>query len=128
MKYKLIQKRNPANPEAPQKWYATSKNQGKITIEKLSKDIAGRSSLTRGDVISVIENLLDEIPKHLINGNTVSLGDFCSLRLSISGKGSESPEKFTTANIQKTKVIFTPSPTMKKELSQIKYERDDSSK
>ncbi len=126
MKYKLIQKMKPGDPEAPRKWYATSVNQGKITIEQLSRDIAGRSSLTRGDIMNVIENLLDEIPKHLVNGNTVDLGDFCSLRLSISGTGVLDPNDYnTTTNIKKTKVVFTPSAAMKKEIADIKFERID---
>lgn len=123
MKYRLVKKGIPNKPDAPKKWYATAVNQGTINIKEISKEIAGRSSLTKGDVLNVIENLLEEIPKHLINGNSVKLGDLCTLRLSIKGKGSEDEEDYTTANIQKTRVVFTPSKAMQKEISEIKFER-----
>ncbi len=123
MKYKLIQKKNPAKPEAPMKWYASAINQGTVNINQLSKEIAGRSSLTKGDVLNVIENLLEEIPKHLINGNSVKLGNLCTLRLSIKGKGSDTEEDYTTANIIKTRVVFTPSKEMQQEIEGIKFEK-----
>ncbi len=123
MKYKLVQKKNPVKPEAPMKWYASAVNQGTININQLSKEIAGRSSLTKGDVLNVIENLLEEIPKHLINGNSVKLGNLCTLRLSIKGKGSETEDTYTTANIIKTRVVFTPSREMQQEIENIKFEK-----
>lgn len=123
MKYKLIQKAKPGDSQAKKKWYATTVNQGKITIEQLSKDIAGRSSLTRGDIKNVIENLLDEIPKYLVNGSSVSLGNLGSLRLSISGEGVEDPSQYNTSKIKKTKIIFTPSSNLKKEINDIKFEK-----
>lgn len=122
MKYKLIERRNPQKPEEPKKWFANPVNQGTVSTYQLSKKISGRSSLTRGDISNVLENLIDELPTYLINGHSVKLGDFGTLRLSISGKGSDTPESYTTANIEKVKVIFTPGTKLKKELGDINFE------
>lgn len=125
MKFKLVKKGNPMKQEQPKKWYATSVNQGVINEEQISKEIAGRSSLTRGDVSNVLENLIDELPKYLIAGNSVKLGNFGSFRLSLSGEGSNTPEEFDTSNIKKVKVIFTPGTGLKKELIDISFEKVD---
>lgn len=123
MKIKLVKKVNPQQPEAEKKWYANPVNQGVITKHRISKDISGRSSLTRGDISNVLENLIDELPKYLTEGNSVKLGDFGTFRLSISGTGSDSPESYNTANIKKTKVVFTPGAALKRELDNIRFER-----
>ncbi|MDR1336050.1 MAG: DNA-binding protein, partial [Tannerella sp.] len=49
MKYKVVEKGNPSDPTAPKKQYANAVNAGRLTIKDFAKEIAGRSSLTRGD-------------------------------------------------------------------------------
>lgn len=122
MKLKLVQKGNPQKPAERKKWYVSSANQGVVNKRELSKEIAGRSSLTQGDIGNVIDNLIDELPKYLKAGNSVKLGDFGSFRLSVSGEGAESKEKYTTALVKKVKVIFTPGVALKKELQDIHFE------
>ncbi len=123
MKIKLIQKGNPQNLDAPKKWYASPVNQGKVSKHQISKEISGRSSLTRGDISNVIDNLIDELPKYLKAGNSIKLGDFGTFRLSISGTGSDTEENYTTANIKGVKVVFTPGKMLKEELANIRFER-----
>jgi hypothetical protein len=50
-------------------------------------------------------NFLDELPTFLSIGMSVQLGDFGILRLSLSGEGAESPDKFTADNIKGAKFI-----------------------
>ncbi len=123
MKIKLIQKGNPQDSSAPKKWYASPVNQGRVSKYQISKEIAGRSSLTRGDISNVIDNLIDELPKYLKAGNSIKLGDFGTFRLSISGTGSDTEESYTVANIKGVKVIFTPGKMLKEELENIHFER-----
>ena len=84
MKYRLVQKANPLEPETKRKWYASPVKEGTINNYQLSKGIAGKSSLTRGAVMNVIENMVDEIPRYLIEGYSVNLNNFGTLRLSLS--------------------------------------------
>jgi hypothetical protein len=76
MKYKIVEKRNPQNPTTPGKYYANSVNAGKFTIKDFAKEIAGRSSLTRGDIKNVLENFLNELPTFLKLGLSVQLSSF----------------------------------------------------
>lgn len=122
MKYKLVQKTNPLEPDTERKWYASPVKAGTINNYQLSKGIASKSFLARGAVINVIENMVDEIPRYLIEGYSVNLNNFGTLRLSLSSEGVENPSDFTAANIKNMRVVFTPSPELKKTLQGIHFE------
>jgi predicted histone-like DNA-binding protein len=124
MKFKLVEKGNPSQPTAPKKWYPSAVNAGKVTIKDFAKEIAGRSSLTRGDIENVLSNFLDELPTFLKIGMSVQLGEFGTVRLNLTGDGAEKPEAFNPATIA-AKVIFTPSVELKKGLEDIKYEKSE---
>ncbi len=114
MKYKLIQKANPLEPDTPRKWYASAVKAGTINNYQLSKGIAEKSSLTRGAVLNVIENMVDEIPKYLTEGYSVNLNNLGTLRLSLSSEGVVNPKDFTAENIKNMRIVFTPAPEFKK--------------
>jgi predicted histone-like DNA-binding protein len=122
MKFKLIEKGNPQQPTAPKKWYPSAVNAGKFTIKDFAKEIAGRSSLTRGDIENVLSNFLEELPTFLKLGMSVQLGEFGTVRLNLSGEGAETPAAFNISTIA-AKVIFTPSVEMKNDLKDIKFEK-----
>lgn len=123
MKYKLIQKKNPQAPEAPKKWYASPVNVGTLTLSEIASEIAGRSSLTQGDVENVLRNLLEQMPVFLRIGMSVKLGDFGIFRLSLSSEGKERPEEFSGANIRNIRILFTPSKTLKASIASVPVEQ-----
>ena len=125
MKYKLTQRRNPQQPEAAQKWYASPINAGKVSQKNISEDIVALSSLSRGDVSSVIENLLDTVPKYLLMGKSVNLGGLGTFRLSFSSKGVDAPQEFNTNMISGVKVIFTPSSELREKVGKVKFEKEN---
>lgn len=122
MKVKLIEKGNPQNPTAQKKWYPNSVNQGVVSKNQISKEIEEKSSLTKRDINNVIDNLVEQLPKYLLTGNSVKLGEFGSFRLSVSGEGADSKEKFNPSMIKKVKVVFTPGVNLKKELEDIHFQ------
>lgn len=124
MKYKLIERGNPGNIDAPKKWYASPVKTGTVTQKTLAKEIANRSSLTSGDVANVIQNLLELLPARLIEGNSIQLGDFGTFRVSFSSDGVDTADEFATDKIKGLKILFTPSTDFKRELSSIKFEQD----
>lgn len=123
MKYRLIQKANPLEPDKKKKWYASPVKAGTINNYQLSKGIAAKSSMTRGAVLNVIENMVDEIPKYLTEGYSVNLNNLGTLRLSLSSEGVDDPGIFKGDNIKNTRIVFTPSPEFKKILQKIEFEQ-----
>ena len=109
VKYVLIEKGNPQNPEAPKKWYANAKSAGELTFRKLSKEIAeGSTTVSDTDVLAVLNDLTKILKRHLENGEIVRFGDFGSFQISISSGGAEIPEKFHVSLIKSSKVVFRP--------------------
>jgi len=123
MKYKLIERGNPADPAAPKKWYASPIISEKVSLKTISKEISSRSSLTAGDISNVLSNLLDEMPKYLIGGNSIKLGDFGTFRLSFSSEGAETIDDFSASKIRGMKIVFTPGKDLKNQLNDIHFER-----
>ncbi|MDR1602262.1 MAG: HU family DNA-binding protein [Tannerella sp.] len=124
MKFRVVEKGNPGNPSAPKKKYANAVNAGKLGIKDFAKEIAGRSSLTRGDIENVLNNFIDELPTFLKLGLSVKLGEFGTLRLSPISEGVDADKEFTAANIKGVKVIFTPGIELKESLRDIRFEEE----
>ena len=96
MKIRIVERTNPLKRDQ-KKYYANAVNAGRKTIHDIARSIAGRSSLTRGDIENVLSNFVDELPEYLADGFSVQIGSFGTLRLSLSSAGAEKPEKFSTS-------------------------------
>jgi predicted histone-like DNA-binding protein len=120
MKYKLIERANPQDRNQS-KWYAAPVNDGRVTQRNISAEIVDLSSLARGDVSNTIESMIDIIPKYLLMGKSVNLGDLGTLRLSFSSKGVSKPEDFHISMISGAKIIFTPSVELREKISKAKF-------
>lgn len=89
--------------------------------------IEKRSTLSAGDVKNCLEALQYEIIAALRNGNTVRFGDLGSFRPTLTSRVAESMEMFEQSNIKGLRVRFTPSSTMKENLSieKLEFTRED---
>lgn len=124
MKYDLVERPNPQDRKAPKKFYATPVWEGIVGIDELSDIIAGRSSLTAGDVSNVLHNLLDEVPRLLLMGKAVDLDLVGIVRISFGSAGAETAEAFNTNMIRDVKIIYRASPKLKERvLTKVKFEK-----
>lgn len=121
MKIKLIERRKPGTKTGPGKFYASPVNVGKKNLRDIAHDIAGRSSLTRGDIENVLSNFIDCLPHYLRDGFSVQLGEFGTMRLTLSSEGGETVKAFKTETI-KPRVTFTPGVELKAALRENSYE------
>jgi len=124
MKYKKIQRKNPQKKEEAGKFYAAPVNSGKITLNTLSTRMERNSSLSRGDILNVLSNFLDEVPEYLKDGKSVQLGEFGTVRCSFSSEGVDKPKDVNASLIKKVRVIFTPGARLKHQLSDISFEEE----
>ena len=121
MKVKLVVRTNPRKQGDPGKWYANPVNAGKKTLRDIARDIAGRSSLTRGDIENVLTNFMECLPSYLRDGFSVQLGEFGTMRLTLSSEGAANEKSFKTETI-KPRVTFTPGVELKAALRDNSYE------
>jgi len=124
MKYKKMQRKNPINKDADGKWYASPVNSGKVTLNTLSARMERNSSLSRGDILNVLSNFLDELPEYLKDGKSVQLGDFGTVRCSFSSEGVDKPEDVNANLIKTVRVIFTAGTRLKHQLTDISFEEE----
>ena len=120
MKIKMVQRKNPQK-KSEVKYYASPVNAGKKTLRDIAHDIAGRSSLTRGDIENVLANFMDCLPHYLRDGFSVQLGEFGTMRLTLSSEGATTEKAFKTETI-KPRVTFTPGVELKAALRENSYE------
>lgn len=125
MKYRIIAKKNPQDKDAAPKFYASPVNMGKVNLDDFADRIAGRSSLTRGDIKNVLSNFLDELPLYLKMGASVNLAEFGTCRLTLSSIGTETADEFSADHIKGVKVVFTPSTQLKRSLLDIKFDKEE---
>ena len=120
MKIKLQKKKNPQK-RTEEKFYANPVNLGKKTLRDIARDIAGRSSLTRGDIENVLTNFMECLPSYLRDGFSVQLGEFGTMRLTLSSTGALDEKSFKVETI-KPRVTFTPGVELKNGLRDNLYE------
>ena len=120
MKIKMVPRKNPQK-KSEVKYYASPINAGKKTLRDIAKDIAGRSSLTRGDIENVLTNFMECLPSYLRDGFSVQLGEFGTVRLTLSSEGALNEKAFKTETI-KPRVTFTPGVELKAALRENSYE------
>lgn len=121
MKYKMIQRANPQD-RTQIKWYAAPVNEGRVTQREIAADIVELSSLSRGDISNVIESLITIVPRYLMLGRSVNLGDLGTLRISFGSEGVDDKEQFVPSMIKGVKVVFTPSVQLKDAIEKIRLE------
>jgi predicted histone-like DNA-binding protein len=122
MKYKMIERANPQN-RSRKKWYASPVKEGNVTQRTIAADIVELSSLARGDVSNVIESLIDTVPKYLLMGRSVKLGDLGTLRLTFTSAGVENQAQFNTSMIKGVRVLFTPSVELRSAIEKVSFEK-----
>lgn len=125
MKAKLTTRRNPLKPQEAAKYYAQPVYDGTIDIDVIAKRIAGRSSLTAGDIKNVLSNFLEELPNYMLLGRSVKLNELGTFRISFSSEGVVKPEDFKASMIKDVKIIYTPDSALKTAIQNgISYEVD----
>ena len=122
-KFKPVQRHNPLDPQAPNKFYAIPVYLGSMNLKELSDEVAEKSSLTRGDCYNVIQNFLSSMKKALDKGYIVKLDDLGSFRTTLSSSGVETQEELSSANIKRARIRFSPGDELKGMLENMKFSK-----
>ncbi len=124
VKYTVVARGNPGDPEAPKKYYPILKSTGKVSLRQLARRISEISTVSSVDTVAVLEALLTVVPQELAEGRTVRLGDLGSFSLRSRGEGSETAEEVTAHNITKTLIGFRPGKRFKEVLANLSFEKE----
>ncbi|MCI0613189.1 hypothetical protein L0244_09380, partial [bacterium] len=123
LKYRLLQKRNPQNPQLPGKVYAQAITKDEVDFRQLAQQISAISTVSVIDIVGVIEAFVQLIPRHLTQGEIIRLGDFGSFALGIFSEGVE-VEKILRKDNQESQNLLPPGKGTQKILAQIEFEKE----
>lgn len=124
LKYNIIARKDPGDANAEPKFYPILKSVDRIDTAYIARELSEKSSVSEGDVYSIIINLFKLIPKELAHGRVIGLGDLGSLSLKANAKGSDTAEEVSSDDIEKVSVRFRPTKAFYKMLGTLKFERN----
>ena len=91
LRYKIIKQRNALDKDKSEMFYPRLTGRQHYELNDVAKMISERSSLTKGDIVATLVSLEEIIPKLLISGHTVKLGELGTF--SLHAKTSTSPDE-----------------------------------
>ena len=110
IKYSLTMQSNPTNPEEPEKAYARVQINEVISTQKFINHISEHNGVfSKGTVKGVTTDMVGCLREMLLAGNKVEIDGLGTFFISLQSKSAASIDKFTSANIEKVNVLFTPS-------------------
>ena len=121
IKYKVISKVNPRDPESPPKYYAVAVSAGKVDLDHLSEKVADGSSVRQNDVYAVNIGVLNALKDELSEGRIAELGKFGTFSIGIGSEGVEKKEDYNSGNIKISRINFRPSKKLKKWLEGLSF-------
>jgi predicted histone-like DNA-binding protein len=113
--YKVSKRKNPLT--GTEKFYGTVNVQSSVDLETISEEIAYSTTATEADVKAVLSSLQKYVIEHLKNGQSVRLGDLCSIRPTMTSAGTADKDSFSASNVKKVRARFNASKRMKNALA-----------
>ena len=94
------------------KWYARMVPTGVINTRQLAEIIQRNCTVTKSDVMAVLEELVETMRDQMQDSKRIKLDGFGSFKIGIQCRGARSAKAFTVSdNIEGLRVVFTPERT-----------------
>lgn len=77
-----------------------------MTTQDLTQEIQDNSSLKKGEVLHVVEEIIDQIIKNLTKGNKVKLNGLGTFHMTLNSLGSATEKDCTVKSISKVNIRF----------------------
>ena len=123
VKFNVVERGNPAKPEAPRKFYPAIQSSGRITVRQLAERAAQMSTLSTMDIVAAIESFLTIVPEELTNGKIVELGDFGNFWLRSTAEGVEEAAKVRGEQVTNLIPRFNPGKRFKRVLKSARFKK-----
>jgi predicted histone-like DNA-binding protein len=121
--FNAVQRRNPQEPTAPQKYYANIIGEGKTTLADLAKYAASTSTVSKADILAVFESTFSKIADDMADGRIVYVGDYFTLQAGGSSTGHTTAAEVTNASIKSVRTIFRPGKLIKDALKLAEFHK-----
>lgn len=116
--FKRVGRKDPRKVDGVVKFHPQLVTQGQsVDLDKLAYTMKDKSSLSLGDIQSVLTNLVEAMRAALFNGKSVNIRDFGVFSLSATTLGVDKKEDCTMKNIKAVNINFRPSSSVRPNLS-----------
>lgn len=113
VKFNVVAKKNPQDLTAAPKWYASAVGNGETTLKDLADYASETSTVSKADILAVLETTLTKVSKDLANGKIVKVGEYFTLQMSLSSEGSATEAEVTSSKVKGAKINFRPGKMLK---------------
>ena len=124
IKYKIIKTAQPGVKGGGEyKFYPRISNRRRVEINDLARTISEKCSMRKSDVIAVLTEMTEEIPKMLLDNCSIRLGDLGIFSLHASGNPSGSETEVNETKITRLRVAFRPGKEITDQLKLAKFSK-----
>ena len=106
--YKTISRpSDPRIPNSPKRYYPHLITLGQsVGLKFIAQKMQGSSSLSVGDIKSVIQNFVDKLKEQLLEGKSVNIEGLGVFLLSASSKGEDTAKEVTAKSVEGVRIFF----------------------
>lgn len=123
IKFNTVARKNPRNLDAPAKYYANIVGDGKTTLSDLAKHASTMSTVSKADILAVLESTFEKIAQDIADGKIVYVGEYFTLQAGGSSVGAKTEKEVTAANIKSVKAVFRPGKMIKDALKLATFQK-----
>lgn len=121
--FKIVARKNPRDPGAPEKYYADIVGEGKTTLPDLARHAGAMSTVSKADILAVLESTFSKIADDVADGKIVYVGEYFTLQAGGSSEGKEKPEEVTASSIRSVRTVFRPGKMIKDALKLVTFQK-----
>lgn len=116
--YKVVAIKNPGDPDSEPRYYPRLITMGQsMTLDTIAYEMKESSSLSAGDIKSVLTNFVFCMRRGLYNGHSVNIAGFGVFSLASHSIGVDSKEKCSAKLIKKVSINFRASSSVRPSLT-----------
>ncbi|MBO4985854.1 MAG: HU family DNA-binding protein [Bacteroides sp.] len=121
--FKKQLRKNPQDQAAAGKYYPHLVVWGKpATLDSIAASMKESSSLTEGDIKSVLTNFVKAMRSELYHGHSVNIQDFGVFGLAATSEGSDTKEECQASKIKSVRITFRASSSVRPNLAATRAE------
>lgn len=121
--FNVVPKKNPQQPNNPPKYYANIVGEGKTTLEDLAKYASTVSTVSKADILAVLESTFSKIADDVADGKIVYVGEYFTLQAGGSSEGKDTADEVNGSSIKSVKTVFRPGKMIKDALKLAEFKK-----
>ena len=121
VKLKLIERPNPQDRAADNKFYAQAIATGTTDLERLAYLVSNQSTVREADCYAVLLSLLHNVADELAQGKIVKLDKLGSFQIGVSSLGVAAQEELSASAIKKAHINFRPDKRLRMMLNNVGF-------